>query len=194
MIKEESNKKFFTKEKLAVLAGVIIAIIIVLAFLFNGKTTSKNEAKKPAEETSLICSASGINNGIFSTDNAISAEYEINLVFADDELKNLTYTFTGTYDNHATAEAAELRAHADFNIRLGELGLREDEFSSTTFSVIDNQLILTNFATKNEISVESASMLLIDIDKDSADPAIPSTLSELKENYTSRGFICRNGA
>lgn len=193
MTEEKTKKRFSSKEIIAVVAGIAIAILLVLLFLNNGNTTTTSKGTDIKVATSLICTASGIDNGVFDTYGAISSEYQIDAIFYDDKLDNLTYTYKGTYDDAATAQTAKGNIMAAFGLRLQKLGQREDVFSSKTPSLDDNIFRYLVHATRDQITPDTAVMLMIDVDKESSSQHVPDSFSELKSNYQNHGFLCKAG-
>lgn len=178
--------------------GVIVLALIIAGIIFWLLTLEKNtlntDNRSSKKETSLRCTAASIDNGIFDTANAVSTSYAIDAIFYDDELDNLTYTYEGIYDDHDAAVKAEARAHANFNIQLGNAGLPEDQFNSTTFSIIDNEMRLLNHAEKNDITDISARFILLKAEETNGAKKIPRTFEEVKKNYEGLGFLCKKGA
>lgn len=178
-----------------IIAGVIIIIVVVaLVLLLRGNTTVKHERSETATETSLHCSASDIDNGVFDTYGAISAEYAIDAIFYNDKLDNLTYTYKGVYNDEGTANTARGNIMSAFNLRLQNLSLPENQFGSKTASLDGTTFRYVVYADNDDITVDSAAMLMIDVDKESTSQHIPTSYNELKSNYQAHGFICKSGA
>lgn len=179
---------------LGVIALGILIVVLIFWLLTRGHTTEKKDNSDGAVTTSLSCTAASIKNDIFSTDDAVSTSYRVDAIFNDDKLNNITFYYTGVYDDESAAKKAEMNIHADFSKALGRHHLQEDHFSGTTYSSSGNEASLTNFAQSSDINDQSTSLLFIDYDKDNPNAKIPSSYNEIKNNYEGRGFSCKKGA
>lgn len=170
-----------------------VAIIALIAWAFKGNTTTTNTGgTEYADSSTLSCKGANIDRGSFKTYGAISTSYDISIIFHDDQLYNLTYIFSAEYSDETAAVNAEAGMHANFNISLADSGAGSNAFSGSNWSVSGTTVQVNVFANKDQITTQTADELMINLKNPGTDIAsVPTTLSELKENYTQQGFLCK---
>lgn len=179
------------KSKIGSRAVIVAAIIIILCFglwwLMRPQTTNTSKANDNAVVTSMTCTAGDVENTVFATSGASDITYTVNALFRDDELSNLTFSYLGTYTDHDAAVAAETRAHADYNIKLQNMGYTEGYFSGTNWSVLDNKLQLTFTADADILIPAVAEFVMMD-----GEGEIALDYDSVRANYVAHSFVCED--
>lgn len=178
-----------TAIKIVVALVVLAAIIYIIWWALQPKTTTSSETNESAVVTSMTCTAGDIENPVFGTYDAKNVQYNINLLFNDDELTQLSYQYIGTYDSQEAAESQLLNLTNDFNLGLQNRGLDARYFSGTNIARVGGTLQVNFYADQDTMTPQVADYLLMDADENGE---LPSTSAEVRANYVGRSFVCQD--
>ena len=176
-----------TAIKIVVALVVLAVIIYIIWWALQPKTTTSSETSESAVVTSMTCTAGNIENPVFAAADTQNASYTINLLFRDDELSQLTYQYTATYDSEEAAEAQLPALLADYNLDLQDRGLSATYFAGTNIARVGNDLQVNFTADEDTLTPQVADYLLMDVDENGE---LPLTSAEVRANYVGKSFVC----
>ena len=180
------------KRKINLVATIVISLIIIivcaLVFLLTyQKETTDKSILKTASQTSLICNANNPAAPFFSDDKAVNSSHDLRLTFRNDAISELYYAYKADFTTNDLATAASGSLHAKYNIYLSEKGVDAEKYSPT-FSVIDNNLQITIYATQSSFNSAVAKLFFIDSEYvNSANNLSPEAYAEI---FTAQNFQC----
>lgn len=125
---------------------LVIAIIvgIVVFFLSYSNSSSTTTSVANAESSFVSCSRDHQDpENVISTSNPTSVSEEVRATFLDDQLTNVTRTYSGTYASHDAAVSAEAEIHAAYNIYVGS---NNGVFAEPSYNIVDNTMKMVLFA------------------------------------------------
>ena len=168
---------------------LIAALIIILIVILNsGKETVTTTTTEQDEKEVLICKNHDDEKSFFkSSYKPSTVGHELRIIVSNNKLETITMTYTGTYDDPATAERARALMHADHNILLGSNNISEDVFSSL-FNSEGNVVRIELFGKANDINSVTSRFFYIDTSEFYKVKNMSS--SGLKTTFENKGFSC----
>lgn len=176
----------------SIIVVVVLAAATVGLFCLFRPTTTTSDAEQSTKVaiSSLYCQHDGLfDNHIFSTDDATSARHEVEAILYDDQLHDVTYTYTGEYVDPTAGTTAEAHIHVAVNNLISRLGVANSGLSPD-YSLLGNTLTVRITATEATLSPATAPLVLL-ASTDSTDTPLPQGLAATKSIYTSQGFTCQ---
>ena len=170
---------------------VIIAIIafFLVLVLSNGTEMHYATERAPEDMVVLVCDGTASSKNSFFEDNVeMSYSDKIKVLFNNEKLNSINYTFSGSYNSEESADEASSKMHAKYNIHMGETGI-DQEALYPTFTV-DGANLLVNFSITNE-NLNSKTAELVFIDNDQFKKIKNSSIDEVKNVYKQNGFDCK---
>lgn len=187
--KPTSEKKDRKGLKLAIFFLVLLIIILIILWLLRGKTTVSGRYPENVKNESLTCISTNLTPPKLSGAISQDKEVKINAVFyGSEELKSLSLIYTLHYSSSDEAYGYEAKSHAEFNKALGTSGYEVNKFKNK-FSRYDSDLIISLFASANDVDQISAPYFMLTVDDDGN---VATTLSEYRTDYESQGFTCES--
>ncbi|MBR3595096.1 hypothetical protein IKL45_02575 [Candidatus Saccharibacteria bacterium] len=182
--KKEKSEKSHKVIKMASFLLFLVIIVIIIIWLLHGKTTTTGRYPENIHNDSLECVSNNIKYEKTSSIESSDSELKITTVFRDNgTLGSISLLYTLTYQSSVDAYSAEARAHAEFNKGLAASGFSSEKFANK-FTLLDNKLLISLYATSKEINEYTYNYFLIDSSNDF------KTLEDIKEHYKKQGFVC----
>ncbi len=180
-----------SKKRLVTILSILLAIfaILIILMLMNSKEShTTNENNSSQITSSLVCSFYNPVNSFFNSENADSISEEIKMIFKDNNMDKLFYSFIGKYNSAILAEQDEVELHAKYNKYMGENNYPQDSLSPS-YSLSDNKLHITLFADSYK-DINTITAKFFSIDKEDIAKVGHLTLEELGQFYKEKGFSC----
>lgn len=181
---ESKNHKVF---KLICLLLFLLILILIILYLLRGKTTTTGQYPANVRSESLECVSDSLT---YPKLGAVSpAPKDTNLtvtaIFTGDKgLSTISVKNLMVFESRDEAVIAEARTHANFNIGLRAYNYGTDKFDNK-FSIMSEKLLVNLTAKKADFDEFSKEYFLITSDE------LPSSLEEFRQEYESKGFVCR---
>lgn len=187
-----SNEVKKARYKLIGFILMILAVVtgIVVFLLINKKETYvKMEAWQEKTEA-IVCSARSLDGAFFEPENVNMVENKIKIIFSNDKMDKLSYSYNGVYRSNDLAVSDEAVLHAQYNKYMGENG-RALEDLSPAYSVVGSKVQITLYAdTVNRIDAVTAGFFFVD--KSEVSKFVKRSVSETEKYYENKGFSCEN--
>ena len=170
------------------------AIIAVIAFflvlvLSNGKETHYVTETPPEDMTVIICDGTAsLKNNFFEDTGAMNYSDKIKILFDNDNLDSINYTFSGSFNSEKSATDASSEMHAKYNTHMSETNV-DQEALYPTFTV-DGTNLLVNFSITNK-DLNSKTAELVFIDNDQFKKLKNASVDTVKNIYKQNGFDCK---
>ena len=184
---EKHHKKSSTWKAIAlVLIALALWLAIYLLFFSESKRTLQSE-KPEVSYRAVICEKNSQSpSEILTTFNPVSVSEKLNIVFRNNELNSLLFTYDGTYADNAAATRAENEIHTAYYRYIGKLGISVTHYSNT-YSIIDNTMNMTLMASAKNLKMDSLPLFFLSSDMD-----IMKMPAESYESfYKNLGFTCK---
>lgn len=182
---DDSSQKKNSHAWIYVLVGlilVIVAVVAIILFLLQGKTTVNQGGEVEVTE-SISCTSDEVVYPFIKHDDAEKRSLKINAIFDNDKLQTVNLTYKMYYDDEAKIKQRSADNHADLNKSFGEDSLGADYFDAK-FSILNDALQLSLYAEAKEIGGVSAKYFLID------GPASGLKKDKITKNYNEKGLDC----
>lgn len=185
-----SEKK--KNNKTAVVKTIVLMIIIVLIGLVIWFLTSKHETRitttsNGSDYSVLECSASHPDDPFFVSETAQRFTHFLKVMFADDELKEISYRYEGTYNNNEQAKNADAWLHGDYNEYMGSVGVNPESLNPV-FMPSKTKLTISLYAEAKKINSAVARLFFIKEEEFSKTSKYKS--DDYRKMYESKGFTC----
>lgn len=179
------RKKFYNY---AALAAVLFVLALIVLFFLNGRETRITEEKPDTAVSSVLCSANGLEEAFFTSSTANTIENEIKVLYKNDALDRLFYTYTGVYNSLEKVEQDDAVLHAKYNIHFGDYNV-SPSILSPSFSTTNTKLIITLYAENTEL-IDDVTAKLFFVNDDIIDIFKEYSKEEVKSYYEKHGFTC----
>lgn len=171
----------------------VIALFAFTAFLaivfLQPNESSSSTSLDQGKTTLLDCIANTLEDSFFISKDASSYSHEVKLVYQNDRLTKVNYTYTGQFASDNEADSALSWLHADYNNYMGRTSIYQEELSPT-FTAIDANAIINIFMDEEHFAPETAVFVFLDANEYSM--VKKSKLDDAKNLYESKGFYCKN--
>ena len=127
----------------------------------------------------------------FDSSSTNKVKTEIKVLFKNDVLDQLFYTYTGKYSSNDNAEHDEAVQHAKYNIYFGENGASPD-ILSPSFSTVEDKFSITLYAEKLDY-INGITSKLFFISEDEITKFKGNSIESVKLFYENKGFKCEIG-
>ncbi len=158
----------------------IAAIVLVLLFLMQGKTTSIDPGSEVTTTESITCESTTTKYPILS--GGTLSNLKINAIFNNDKLHTISLTYKLNYGNNEAAKQGSATNHAAMNKSFSKDNLEPDSFDAT-YSILEDTFQMTLYAEAREINAISAKYFLLE---DSS----KYTKEILTKTYNEKGLNC----
>ena len=159
-------------------------IILLLVFSLQGKTTTTGNYPDNISDHSMTCVVNNRKYPFFTYDKSDSQSTTINMIFNNDEIKNISLIHVMNYSSEEMITGSEAFNHAAMNKSFGS-ALGPDALGAR-YSKLDNAMKMSLFANNSDITDISAKYFLMDLDN-----ANSRGINDYKKNYESKGFDCQ---
>lgn len=181
------KKKFYNY---AAIAAILFVLILIIIFFLNGRETRITKDEPEIITSSVLCSANDIEEAFFTPSSSADAiKNEIKILFENDVLSRLFYTYTGVYGSLEKVEHEDAVLHARYNIYFGDYNA-SPSILSPVFSETDSKLIITLYAENAEL-INNVTAKLFFINDDIIDIFKEYSKEEVKSYYEEQGFKCK---
>ena len=184
---EEKLKNRNTRKMIYAIVGVLLvvtAIVLIILFLLNGRTTIGDTTKTNVTAESLSCESDDAEYPIFSYDDSDRKNIKINMLFGEKKLDTLSFVYRLYYTDNDKIVSSEAVNHADMNKSFSKDGLSPDAFGAN-YALLSDSMQMTLNANKKQIDgVSSKYFLLEGVNNYSKD--------SLKNHFESKGFKCKD--
>lgn len=186
-MKKEENKNRNNNVKMVVFVFIIIIVLLVVFFLlFSKNNIFESEKENTVRYGALICERNYQESGdILTTNNPVSVDEELDVVYRNDELDRISFVYTGTYATHADAVQAEANIHAAYNIYIGKLGIGTGDYVNT-YDIMDDVMKMTLTTGVERINRSSYPLFFLDEEDDMGKMSV----EDFREAYNNKGFSC----
>ena len=184
-----SKKEIRSKKKWVVLCivGLILLFLILIWWLFSGSEIHISEGLDEEKAESLVCSAGDFSEAFFYNEFASNVENKIKILFVNDKLDKVFYSYSGSFAGKSQAESVNGVMHAKYDIYFGENNASRSVFNSI-FSNVGNEVRINIFGEYDSINPVTAVFFFLD--GEDIDSEKDYTMSELGEFYIGKGFSC----
>lgn len=182
--KRKKRKKIFT---CIVILLLVILIILILIWLLKGKETQISEDDEGSDWESLVCTTGENDEAYFKNSVANGEEHKIKLIFIDDKLSRIFYSYTGEYNSVRTAQTVIDSMHADYNIYMGDNKMTLD-LLSPTFSAIDKTVRIDLYGWVSDVNAVTAKLFFFD--RENYEAVKNYSEDRLEAFYENKGFSC----
>ena len=172
---------------MSLIGGILVgaAIVLLIWFLLRGETRVEGEYAQVEKTESLSCEINGLVYPFFDYDNSISKTMSTNVIFEDNLLSSISLTYTLYYsDSNAITDSENLN-HAAMNINFGKDKLGADVLG-LKFSFFPEGLQFSLYSNKDDINSVTTKYFMLDDVKNNY------SMSNVLQNYESKGFVCKN--
>lgn len=181
--KQTDGEKEYKALKLGSFLLFLVILTVVLIWLLRGKITTIGQYPANIRNETLECVSHDLKYKKVSSAYSDNSELKIIIISHGDKgLSSASLLYTLVYPTELDAYSAEARAHAEFNNGLVAAGFSSEKFSNK-FTLLDNKLVISIYATSEEINEYTHDYFLID-DTD------VKTLDDYKAIYDEQGFKC----
>lgn len=183
------NKTKLLKDRIPIIFifGMIIIILIIIAILNSGKEQRISTHNTEMSTRAVYCKGSVVNNPFFNRYSSMDRQHEIKVVFHDDQIDKINYTYTGKYEKEELATKDVSLLHADYNIYMSKTSI-DQEALLPTFSVINTDIIVNYSVDKETLTSETARLVFLD---DKQYSKLPSySINDAMSLYKNKGFHC----
>ncbi len=190
MENREVNKAELTKKIiiLVIFLALVVGLVILLVNLLGEKVTYTSTDNKSTVTTSLICKTDSIDVGdaFFDVKDSKNATQQLKAIFDDKKIGSLSYNATINYENYETAKKREAELHFKYGSYMQDNGKEMTDYSPN-FSVNEQEVKINLYASKKQITPETAKIFLINATESAFDNFSPNSLKVL---YEGKGFDC----
>lgn len=185
-----SEKRKFSGWLKGVLLVVIVAVLIVLVWLFlRPKETYTSAPITASKMQALTCASTDMKEAFFGFDYAISNRHEIKVMFGEERANSISYNYYGSFESNDIAKTADSSMHGKYNKYLGERNLSQQSLNPV-FAVMDKDTKVSLYAKSNEITSMTAMFFFIDGDEFQRFGS--RSIDEMKTMYENKGFACQD--
>lgn len=185
---EKSNhKKRFGVVEFTALILIIVIVVILLLFL-TGKSESYTSNTTRENSISILdCKSEKPNEKFFSHNAESTATHEIKIIFDNNAIDKLTYTYIGRYVTNTEAKDAISWMQGDYNKYMGTTSVYQEDLTPT-FSVIGTEAIINLYFNTNTFNSETARFVFLDDGEYTA--AKNMSAKNIEKIYREKGFSC----
>ena len=183
---EMERKKFYNY---AALAAIICVLALIIYLFLNKRETHITEDKPETIMSAVLCSANGPGEAFFTSSSANTIENEIKVLFKNDALDSLFYTYTGVYSSLEKIEHDDAVLHAKYNTYFGDYGV-SPSILSPSFSTTNTKLIITLYAENTEL-IDGVTAKLFFINNDIINIFKGYSKEEVELYYEKQSFACK---
>ena len=184
---EEKSKNKNTRKMIYAIVGVLLvvsAVVLIILYFLNGKTTIGDTTKTDIATESLSCESDEIEYPIFSYDESDKKNLKINMIFGEKKLDTLSFIYRLYYSDNNKIIASEATNHADMNKSFSKDGMEADSFDAN-YALLNDSMQMTLNANKRQIDGISSKYFLLE-------GANNYSKDSLKKHYESKGFKCKD--
>ena len=159
----ENNKKPRNSKTALVIVGIIaicIAVVCILVFFMQGKTTVVGDYSGTKTQARLICESTTTSYPLFNYDNSTGKSMKITATFEDDELNTISLIYKLNYNDAEEIKKSESVNHAALGVRSQDDGLGPDAYEAK-YSKLKDGLQLSLYASKDDIDSRALEYFLL---------------------------------
>lgn len=183
----ENNQKKHISKAWLVIAGTLlicVAVVCLLLFLMNGKTTITGENEGTKVQEKIVCTSNDTAYPLFSYDNSDQKSIEVTATFQDDELDSIALIYKLYYSDAEMIEKSESVNHGELNILSQDEGFGPDAFNAT-YGKLKDALQLSLFAKKDDLNNKAMKYFML-----SKLNMTPYTQEKITKLYNEQGLDC----
>ena len=185
------SKKSKNTHKLITICSFSVAIISIFILFFANLLSERTSHETTGEAISsvdyLSCVSTEKIESVFSVSNASKIENKVKILFKNDIINEIMYSLSGTYINETTMEKEGGHWQAEYNLYLGESGIKPSSIDSTIYHTKTNAW--ANLITKPEnLNVATAKLFLLD--ENQLTNIGKAGMNTLKKYYEGKRFTC----
>ena len=170
-------------------AIVMVALALVIAVVFRTEETYVSGGETTVNISSVECVSSTAETLLFDSKDAQRVENEIKMTFKSDYLDNISYNYTGTFNNNESAEVMKSNFHANYNMYMGKNNV-DPEILNPIFADIKTKVNISLYVARDKMNQVIADLFFLTADDIARKEDF--TASKLKKIYESKGFTCKN--
>ena len=184
------KKGHLGQKKISIILALIFTIVVIFIILFSHNKETRTSKQSPkTNNAALYCKGDVVDEPFFVQYNASSSMHEFKILFSDDKINILNYTYTADFPTAEQAINASALIHADYNIFMSKNNV-DPESLQPTFSKIDNEVIVNLSADIESISSTTAKLFFLDNEQFKKIPTY--SLDEIIDMYRKKGFHCES--
>lgn len=162
----------------------IAVVLLILFFLFGGKTNITGNWRDDEATESIICSGD-ISYPFFTYENTDRKEIKINASFSDEKMQTISLVYKMYYNSDDEINRSANLNHAAMNRNFGKDGLTADAYNAT-YNLLNNAMQMSIYSDVNDFNALSAKyFLLSDISSSEY------TRASVRKIYENKGLMCK---
>lgn len=167
---------------------LILFVVFVIVILSYDKKTDVSTSTSSSETKTLVCNTGPVEKAFFTIDDASQVQHEVKIMFVDDKISKLFYTYDGKLRDGDAAEGAATDMHIKYDRYLSQRKLESSGNLQTTFSHPGTEVRIDIYTGPEGINGDTASFFFFD--NEELDSMMKQNSDGLKKYYTENGFSC----
>ena len=188
----KSNRKHYTtKQKTFRIIFILVFIVLIISLIFILLTPKETYVHGDGDAQMVFtdilqCKSSNPDVSFFTYD-AEKSEHTIKIIFKDNKINKINYTFDGNFSSDKKAETTLSQMHAEYNTYMGGTSIYQENLTPT-FSLLGSEIIINLFIDEKYFVPSTAKIVFLDGNEYVR--ARDGNIDEIEEIYKSKGFLC----
>lgn len=161
MSNSENKRRINTCLVVTSIILICVAVVCLILFFTQGKTTVTGGYDGTAVQERLICESHITGYPLFTYDNSSSKVMKVTGTFQDDKLQSIALTYKLSYDSSDEIKKSESVNHGALGTLMQDEGLGVDAFQAT-YSKLKDGLQLSLYASGSEINDKALKYFMLE--------------------------------